>query len=66
MQQFFFHTHKITRNQIRSPSILLDPKQALSLNEIKAKLRSTSETWIAATLFVLNLTAFANQAGFTF
>lgn len=41
-------------------------KQALSLNEIKAKLRSTSETWIAATLFVLNLTAFANQAGFTF
>ena len=41
-------------------------KQALSLNQIKAKLRDTSETWIAATLFVLNLTAFAASAGVTF
>lgn len=41
-------------------------KQALSLNQIKAKLRSTSETWIAATLFVLNLSAFAAKSGVTF
>ena len=41
-------------------------KQALSLNQIKAKLQSTSETWIAATLFVLNLSAFAARSGVTF
>ena len=41
-------------------------KQALSLNQIKAKLRDTSETWIAATLFVLNLATFGAYAGVTF
>ena len=41
-------------------------KQALSLNQIKAKLKGTSETWIAATLFVLNLSAFAARSGVTF
>jgi len=41
-------------------------KQALSLNQIKAKLKDTSETWIAATLFVLNLSAFASRSGVTF
>jgi len=41
-------------------------KQALSLNQIKAKLQGTSETWIAATLFVLNLSAFAARSGLTF
>jgi len=41
-------------------------KQALSLNQIKAKLQSTSQTWIAATLFVLNLSAFAARSGVTF
>lgn len=41
-------------------------KQALSLNQIKAKLKNTSETWIAATLFVLNVSAFAAKAGVTF
>ncbi len=41
-------------------------KQALTLNQIKAKLQKTSETWIAATLFVLNLSAFAAKAGVTF
>lgn len=41
-------------------------KQALSLNQIKAKLQGTSETWIAATLFVLNLSAFASRSGVTF
>lgn len=41
-------------------------KQVLSLNQIKAKLQNTSETWIAATLFVLNLSAFAAKSGVTF
>lgn len=41
-------------------------KQALSLNQIKAKLKDTSGTWIAATLFVLNLSAFAAKSGVTF
>ncbi len=41
-------------------------KQALSLNQIKAKLQGTSETWIAVTLFVLNLSVFAAHSGVTF
>lgn len=41
-------------------------KQALSLNQIKAKLQGTSEAWIAATLFVLNLSAFAARSNVTF
>ena len=41
-------------------------KQALSLGQIKAKLQDTSETWIAATLFVLNISAFAAKSGVTF
>jgi len=41
-------------------------KQALSMNQIKAKLKDTSETWIAATLFVLNISAFAARSGVTF
>lgn len=41
-------------------------KQVLSLNQIKAKLQDTSQTWIAATLFVLNLSAFAARSGVTF
>jgi len=41
-------------------------KQAYSLNQIKAKLKSTSQTWIAATLFVLNLSRAASLIGTTF
>jgi len=41
-------------------------KQAYSLNQIKAKLKSTSQTWIAATLFVLNLSRAASLMGTTF
>jgi hypothetical protein len=46
-------------------------KQALSLNQIKAKLKETSQTWtvrraIAATLFVLNLSKFAQSFNLTF
>lgn len=41
-------------------------KQALSLNQIKAKLKDTSQTWIAATIFVLNLSKFALNLNATF
>jgi len=41
-------------------------KQAYSLNQIKAKLKNTSTTWIAATLFVLNLSRFAADLNATF
>jgi hypothetical protein len=52
------------RNQIEGK--IGNAKQALSLNQIKAKLRETSESWIGITLFVLNLGNFAKIAGFTF
>lgn len=41
-------------------------KQVYSLNQIKAKLKATSETWIAATLFVLTLSRFAAIMKVTF
>jgi len=41
-------------------------KQAYNLNQIKAKLKSTSESWIAATIFVMNLAQFAQNNGATF
>ncbi len=41
-------------------------EQVLSLNQIRAKLRETSESWIGATLFVLNLSVLAQKSGFTF
>lgn len=41
-------------------------KQAYNLNQIKAKLKTTSETWIGATIFVMNLSNFAIINGATF
>lgn len=41
-------------------------KQAYNLNQIKAKLKVTSESWIAATIFVMNLVQFAQHQGATF
>ena len=41
-------------------------KQAYNLNQIKAKLKQTSESWIGATIFVMNLAQFANLNGATF
>jgi hypothetical protein len=41
-------------------------KQTYSLNQIKAKLRTTSETWIGLTLFVMNLSVFAANLDATF
>ena len=52
------------RNQIEGK--IGNAKQALSLNQIKAKLRETSELWIGITIFVLNLGNFSRQAGLTF
>ncbi len=41
-------------------------KQAYNLNQIKAKLKNTSESWIGATLFVMNIANFANILNLTF
>jgi len=41
-------------------------KQAYSLNQIKARLKETSFAWIGATIFVLNLSRMAQNAGVTF
>jgi hypothetical protein len=41
-------------------------KQTFSLNQIKAKLRKTSEAWIALTIFVMNLSVFAKNLNATF
>jgi len=41
-------------------------KQAYGLNNIKAKLKATSETWIGAILFLVNCIKFAEISGFTF
>lgn len=52
------------RNQIEGR--IGNGKQAHTLNEIKAKLKDTSQTWIGATLFVLNLSKFAANLNATF
>ena len=41
-------------------------KQVYNLNQIKAKLKNTSEAWIGTTLFVMNITNFANILNLTF
>lgn len=41
-------------------------KQAYNLNQIKAKLKSTSESWIGAIIFVVNLGNFANLMNSSF
>ena len=41
-------------------------KQAYNLNEIKAKLKNTSETWVGAIFFVVNCVKFAQLNNFTF
>jgi len=41
-------------------------KQGYGLNQIKAKLKETSETWIGAILFLINCIKFAEISGFTF
>jgi len=46
--------------------IIGNAKQAYHLNQIKAKLKNTSESWITATLFVMNVINFANILNLTF
>jgi len=41
-------------------------KQVLSLNQIRAKLRDTSQTWVGATIFVMNLSKFAANLNASF
>ena len=41
-------------------------KQGYNLNEVKAKLKSTSETWVGAIFFVVNCVKFAQFNNFTF
>lgn len=41
-------------------------KQVYNLNQIKAKLKNTSESWIGATLFVMNIANFTNILNLTF
>ena len=41
-------------------------KQVYNLNQIKAKLKNTSESWIGATLFVMNIMNFASILNLTF
>ena len=41
-------------------------KQGYGLNQIKAKLKNTSETWIGLTLFVTNIVKFAELNNFYF
>ena len=41
-------------------------KQGYGLNQIKAKLDQTSQSWIGVTLFITNLVRFAEEQGFFF
>ncbi len=52
------------RNQIEGK--IGQSKQGYGLNQIKAKLRDTSETWIGVTIFVANLVKFAELHNFCF
>lgn len=52
------------RNQIEGK--IGQAKQGYNLNQIKAKLKNTSECWIGATLFVTNLVKFAELNNFLF
>ncbi len=52
------------RNQVEGK--IGQAKQGYKLNQIKAKLKNTSECWIGATLFVTNLVKFAEIHGFSF
>ena len=52
------------RNQIEGK--IGQAKQGYKLNQIKAKLKDTSQSWIALILFVTNVTKFAEIHGFYF
>lgn len=52
------------RNEIEAK--IGQAKQGYGLNEVKAKLHKTSQSWIGATLFITNLVQFAHKNGFLF
>ena len=52
------------RNQIEGK--IGQSKQGYGLNQVKAKLKDTSSTWIGATLFITNLVKFAELHNFSF
>ena len=52
------------RNQIEGR--IRQAKQALLLNQIKTRLKETSEAWIGATIFTLNFSHIAKYPGPTF
>jgi len=52
------------RNQVEGK--IGQAKQGYGLNQIKAKLDQTSQTWIGITLFITNLVRFAEEKGFFF
>lgn len=52
------------RNQIEGK--IGQAKQGYGLNDVKAKLPSTSNSWIGLTLFITNIIHFAKQMGFFF
>lgn len=52
------------RNQVEGK--IGQAKQGYGMNNIKAKLKNTSETWIALTIFMCNLAKFSEIQGFHF
>ena len=59
------HKKELTeRNQVEGK--IGQAKQGYRLNEVKAKLSETSNTWIGVTLFISNLVRFAEQNDFLF
>lgn len=52
------------RNQIEGK--IGQTKQGYGLNQIKAKLKNTSETWIGITIFIANIVKFAELNNFSF
>jgi len=59
------HKKELTeRNEVEGK--IGQAKQGYRLNQIKAKLRQTSDSWIGITLFTANLVKFAQLNGFYF
>jgi hypothetical protein len=52
------------RNQI--VGLFGQAKQGYGLNNIKAKLKDTSHSWIGSVLFITNIIKFAELSGFSF
>ena len=67
MTQYQKRKHKkelAERNQVEGK--IGQAKQGYGLNQIKAKMSQTSDSWIGVTLFIANLVTFAQVCGFRF